>query len=98
MMHRSYLKPLKMVMANLVTLLLLIDVMASGFRLGASGLDMNYYLMSCPFVEPVVQNIVNSALQNDPTLAAGLLRMHFHDCFIEVRSLIFLSLNLYLFV
>ncbi|KAL2325214.1 hypothetical protein Fmac_024272 [Flemingia macrophylla] len=71
-------------MANLLTVLLLIEVFAYGFRYGVvDGLNMNYYLMSCPFVEPVVKNIVNRALQNDPTLAAALIRMHFHDCFIQ---------------
>nr|KYP74592.1 Peroxidase 47 [Cajanus cajan] len=70
-------------MTNLLTVLLLIDVFAYGFRYGVDGLNMNYYLMSCPFVEPVVKNIVNRAFQNDPTLAAALIRMHFHDCFIE---------------
>lgn len=85
-------KSLKMSMAKLVTLFSLIEVIACGFGFGygfgaGGGLDMNYYLMSCPFVEPVVKNVVNRALENDPTLAAGLIRMHFHDCFIEVLSL-----------
>ncbi|KAK7391806.1 hypothetical protein VNO78_20228 [Psophocarpus tetragonolobus] len=83
MLYKSSMRPLKMVMAKLLTVLLLIEVFAHGFRYGADGLTMNYYLMSCPFVEPVVKNIVNRALQDDPTLAAGLIRMHFHDCFIE---------------
>lgn len=47
------------------------------------GLNMNYYIMSCPMAEFVVKNTVNSALRADPTLAAGLIRMHFHDCFIQ---------------
>ncbi|OIV90701.1 hypothetical protein TanjilG_15087 [Lupinus angustifolius] len=72
-----------MAMSNFLTVFLLIEVVACGFRYGADELNMNYYFMSCPFVEPVVQNIVNNALQNDPTLAAGLIRLHFHDCFIE---------------
>jgi len=80
-------RPSKVVMANFVTVLLLIEVFAYGFRFGADGLNMNYYLMSCPFIEPVVKNTVNRALMEDPTLAAGLIRMHFHDCFIQVPSL-----------
>lgn len=34
-------------------------------------------------VELVVKNSINQALQSDPTLAGPLLRMHFHDCFIQ---------------
>ncbi|XP_071704141.1 peroxidase 47-like [Rutidosis leptorrhynchoides] len=47
------------------------------------GLNMNYYLMSCPMAEFMIKNSVNSALRADPTLAAGLIRMHFHDCWIQ---------------
>ncbi|XP_024021412.1 peroxidase 47 [Morus notabilis] len=50
---------------------------------GGGGLSMNYYTLSCPMAEFIVKNTVNAALQADPTLAAGLIRMHFHDCFIE---------------
>ncbi|KAK1263708.1 Peroxidase 47 [Acorus gramineus] len=51
--------------------------------MGVEALSMDYYAMRCPFVESIVRNTVNRALQNDPTLAAGLLRMHFHDCFVQ---------------
>ncbi|KZV42470.1 peroxidase 47-like [Dorcoceras hygrometricum] len=49
----------------------------------ADGLSMNYYLFSCPMAEVIVKNTVANALQSDPTLAAALLRMHFHDCFVQ---------------
>ncbi|KAI3981386.1 hypothetical protein MKX01_001831 [Papaver californicum] len=50
---------------------------------GFYGLSMSYYGMRCPMVEMLVRNTVNRALNSDPSLAAGLLRMHFHDCFVE---------------
>ncbi|KAA8531271.1 hypothetical protein F0562_005970 [Nyssa sinensis] len=67
----------------LVGVILLMEIIISGIRFGADGLSMDYYMMTCPFAEAIVKNKVNIALQSDPALAAGLLRMHFHDCFIE---------------
>lgn len=49
----------------------------------ADELSMNYYMFSCPMAEMIVKNTVYNALQFDPTVAAALLRMHFHDCFIQ---------------
>ncbi|KAL6977714.1 Peroxidase 47 [Sarracenia purpurea var. burkii] len=72
-----------MVVAKLVCAILVMEIIGSRLRLGVDGLRMNYYLMSCPLAEPIVKNTVTSALQSDPTLAAGLVRMHFHDCFIQ---------------
>lgn len=72
------------VVDNLFGAVLAVWIMViSGIRFGADGLRMDYYIMSCPFSEFIVKNTVNTALQSDPTLAAGLVRMHFHDCFIE---------------
>ena len=76
-----------MVGGNFLSVILLMEIIVNAFIFGVDGLSMNYYLMSCPFADSIVKNTVNSALQDDPTLAAGLIRMHFHDCFIEVLSL-----------
>ncbi|KAI3435434.1 Peroxidase [Psidium guajava] len=73
--------------ADVMWVMLLMETMglSGSFRFGAGvdGLRMEYYFSSCPFAEQIVMNTVTSALQADPTLAAGLLRMHFHDCFIQ---------------
>lgn len=59
-------------------------IMINGWMHGvANGLSMNYYIMQCPIADIIIRNVVNTALRSDPTLAAGLVRMHFHDCFVE---------------
>ncbi|MQL77222.1 hypothetical protein Taro_009621 [Colocasia esculenta] len=69
---------------RLITLsLVLIEVVVHRYTLSADALSMDYYAMACPFAEIIVRNAVNRALRNDPTFSAGLLRMHFHDCFIQ---------------
>lgn len=50
----------------------------------SSALSADYYKASCPHVEKYVQHAVEKARKQDPTVPAGLLRMHFHDCFTEV--------------
>ncbi|XP_034689817.1 peroxidase 47 [Vitis riparia] len=73
-----------MVVSNFFGILLVMEVMVfCGLRLGVHGLSMDYYMMDCPIAEFIVRDSVTSALQSDPTLAAGLVRMHFHDCFIQ---------------
>ncbi|KAJ6368411.1 hypothetical protein OIU78_000912 [Salix suchowensis] len=72
-----------MVSANFLGVFLLMEFIAGGYRFGADGLSMNYYIFNCPLVEPIVRSTVASALQSDPTLAAALVRMHFHDCWIQ---------------
>ncbi|XP_028805636.1 peroxidase 47 [Neltuma alba] len=82
MLHRA--SSYSAIMANLArVVLVMMNVMVVIMSIGAHGLSMEYYLATCPFVEPIVKDTVNSALERDPTLAAALLRMHFHDCFIQ---------------
>lgn len=68
---------------NLVRLLILVEVAVGLAGPGAAALSMDYYGMSCPFAEFIVSHVVNQALTSDPTLAGGLLRLHFHDCFVQ---------------
>lgn len=84
MLLKSRMSLAKLVMAKLLSVFLFMEVIASGFRFGVDGLRMDYYIMTCPFGEQIVKNAVDRALHDDPTLAAALVRMHFHDCFIEV--------------
>ncbi|KAF5754592.1 putative peroxidase [Helianthus annuus] len=46
-------------------------------------LQMGYYGSSCPKAEKIVQDYVNEHIPNAPSLAAALIRMHFHDCFVK---------------
>lgn len=47
-------------------------------------LQMNFYAKSCPRAEKIVLDFVNEHIPNAPPLAAALIRMHFHDCFVRV--------------
>lgn len=46
-------------------------------------LVVGYYDLSCPNVETIVSNAVANAYQQDAGTAPGLLRLHFHDCFVQ---------------
>ncbi|XP_022749679.1 peroxidase 25-like [Durio zibethinus] len=48
-----------------------------------SGLQNGFYSSSCPKAEAVVRSTVESHFSKDPTIAAGLLRLQFHDCFVQ---------------
>ncbi|KAK3004986.1 hypothetical protein RJ639_019781 [Escallonia herrerae] len=73
---------------------LLISVAASvsGFDNGfsapnSSPLDdfssFSYYEKSCPHAEAIIQRKINKWLKKDYTLAAALIRLHFHDCVVR---------------
>jgi peroxidase len=48
-----------------------------------NGLSWKFYEKSCPTLESVVRKRINFYLKKDITQAAGLLRLHFHDCFVQ---------------
>ncbi|KAL8541317.1 hypothetical protein ACS0TY_002533 [Phlomoides rotata] len=48
-----------------------------------TSLSTNYYDRSCPKLAAIVRWGVMAALKNDSRIAASLLRLHFHDCFVD---------------
>ncbi|WJX21985.1 Peroxidase 43 [Trifolium repens] len=51
---------------------------------GSKGqLKVGFYSNTCPQVESTVHDVVKQAVSSDTSMAAGLLRLHFHDCFVE---------------
>ncbi|KAK2991474.1 hypothetical protein RJ640_016509 [Escallonia rubra] len=46
-------------------------------------LDYNFYDRSCPHLPMIVRFGVWAAFRNETRIAASLLRLHFHDCFVN---------------
>lgn len=53
---------------------------------GGEALSLDYYDERCPQAEAAVTTAVKQAMAKDQTVPAALLRMHFHDCFVRVRT------------
>ncbi|RCV14212.1 hypothetical protein SETIT_2G407300v2 [Setaria italica] len=46
-------------------------------------LRFGFYRRSCPPAEHLVKLVVGKAIRNNPGVGAGLIRMAFHDCFVQ---------------
>ncbi|TYH78049.1 hypothetical protein ES332_D04G198700v1 [Gossypium tomentosum] len=60
-----------------------IPVVVSQFPYGYSQLSYRFYDWSCPRLTNMVKHGVWAAYRNDTRIAASLLRLHFHDCFVN---------------
>lgn len=48
-----------------------------------SGLFPGFYHFSCPQANDIVMSVLKKAIAKEPRMAASLLRLHFHDCFVQ---------------
>ncbi|KAG5102165.1 hypothetical protein JHK84_047134 [Glycine max] len=63
---------------------LIILVMTSAVQ---AQLKTGFYSTPCPNAEAIVGSTVVSHFSQDLTIAPGLLRLHFHDCFVQIVKL-----------
>lgn len=59
-------------------------------------LGADIYQYSCPQAEAIIFSWVEQAVSSDPRMAASLLRLHFHDCFVNASLSFFASTYMFL--
>ncbi|XP_055808246.1 peroxidase A2-like [Solanum dulcamara] len=65
-----------------VIICILLLVLSLFFKSHAQ-LNSNFYDDKCPNVSNIVRCVIQQALQSDARIGASLVRLHFHDCFVN---------------
>lgn len=61
-------------------------IVSALFGTSSAQLNATFYSGTCPNVSAIVRSTIEQALQSDPRIGASLIRLHFHDCFVNVRD------------
>ncbi|KAK3026544.1 hypothetical protein RJ639_041841 [Escallonia herrerae] len=67
----------------MVVALLAFSPLCSSHASGSAYLYPQFYDRSCPKAVEIVKSIVAKAVAREARMAASLLRLHFHDCFVK---------------
>ncbi|XXG49657.1 hypothetical protein AAC387_Pa02g3774 [Persea americana] len=70
-------------MAPSLSLVMVFSLVAFSPLCFGNYLSPNYYDHSCPKALEIVQSVVAKAVARETRMAASLLRLHFHDCFVK---------------
>ncbi|KAL3653413.1 hypothetical protein CASFOL_003094 [Castilleja foliolosa] len=59
-------------------LLVILSISSSAYTL-----SQNFYSKSCPNISAIVKSAVQDEINKEARMGASLLRLHFHDCFVN---------------
>ncbi|KAL5212285.1 hypothetical protein ABZP36_023132 [Zizania latifolia] len=72
---------------RVVVIVAAVGAIASSLVPGAvAQLSPTYYDGSCPSLQSIVRSTMTAAVQLEPRMGASILRLFFHDCFVNVRT------------
>ncbi|KAM6574061.1 hypothetical protein CsatA_022388 [Cannabis sativa] len=63
--------------------LVLTIILAYETTSSSAQLSTNFYDYSCPAALPAIKKVVEAAVMKERRMGASLLRLHFHDCFVQ---------------
>jgi len=75
--------------SSVIRCLLTVAVVLSPLLAGAAaggGLSTSFYSKKCPNVQSIVRAGMASAVAAEKRMGASILRMFFHDCFVNVGA------------
>ena len=72
----------------LISCLVVVVVLASG---ASAQLSSTFYDTSCPNALSTIKSAVTAAVNKENRMGASLLRLHFHDCFVQASPYVLLS-------
>jgi peroxidase len=55
----------------------------------APTLNYAHYYKTCKGAENIVRDVVQEEIKRNPGIGAGLIRLFFHDCFVQVYIIIY---------
>ncbi|KAI4974104.1 hypothetical protein ZWY2020_046590 [Hordeum vulgare] len=70
-----------MVKLTCVQLLMVACFQGTLITMSSAELPYDFYSSSCPKAEETIRNVVYNLTDANPSIAAALIRLHFHDCF-----------------
>ncbi|XP_077214041.1 peroxidase 43-like [Tasmannia lanceolata] len=68
---------------NLVSIALISSLSFRFLDFTQAQLQLGFYSSTCPNAESIISSVVQEAVLSNPTIAPALLRLQFHDCFVE---------------
>lgn len=66
--------------------LLMVSLLATLMTMSSADLQYNFYDSSCQNVETTIRGVVHGMIDANSSVAAALIRLYFHDCFVMVRN------------
>jgi len=60
-------------------------------------LSTDFYSTTCPDVLTTIKREIDSAVGNEARMGASILRLHFHDCFVQASLLSLLNSSIFSF-